>query len=164
MPGFVEVTHQEWIAAAEPLVRQQFADLQHHIATGVHSRVKFEVLSESFKRARFVREVNLLGLHIRDVYVREFEPDGTMLDTAIAGPNKGATMMFRFTSSSLASAVGTVVEINVRLPLPRFIGLLVKPLLRAQVRRAVQRAAAEDKFDLEIRGYMPVQRPLAVAA
>ncbi len=163
MPGFVEVTHQEWIAAPEPLVRQQFADLQHHIATGVHSKVKFEVLSESFKRARFVREVRLLGRRMRDVYVREFEPDGTMLDTAISGPNKGATLMFRFTSSSLASAVGTVVEINVRLPLPRFIGSLVKPLLRAQVRRAVQRAVAEDKFDLEIRGYVPAQRGLAPA-
>ncbi len=164
MPGFVEVTHQEWIAAAEPLVRQQFADLQHHIATGVHSKVKFKLLSESFKRARFVRELRWLGLHMRDVYVREFEPDGTMLDTAISGPNKGATLMFRFTSSSLASTVGTVVEINARLPLPRIIGPLVKPLWRAQLRRAVQRAAAEDKYDLEVRGYTPVQRPLAAAA
>ncbi|MES1163047.1 MAG: hypothetical protein ABUL50_08290, partial [Rhizobacter sp.] len=54
---------------------------------------------------------------------------------------------------------GTDVEITVRLPLPPVIGPLIKPVLEGQIRREVRAAAAEDKHDLEVRGYPSAAQP-----
>jgi hypothetical protein len=55
MSGFAEVRHQISIAAPAAIVRAQFADLRHHIATRVHPKLTFEVLSQEPRRARFVQ-------------------------------------------------------------------------------------------------------------
>jgi hypothetical protein len=163
MPAFAEVTHDEWIAAPEPVVRSQFADLGHHIATGVHPKLSFEVLDPSPDALRYRQEVRLLGLRQRDVFVRRFEADGTMVDTSVEGFNKGGSLAFRFRPEVRSGRPGTLVGITVRLPLPPLVGGLIRPLLLAQVRREVAAAAAEDKLDIEVRGYpRPAQRqPLA---
>jgi hypothetical protein len=55
------------------------------------------------------------------------------------------------------------VEITVRLPLPPLVGVLLRPLLEAQVRKEVRAAAAEDKHDIEVLGY-PQSDALRAAA
>lgn len=153
MPRFAEVCHHEWIAAPPLRVRAQFADLEHHINAQVHPKLRFEILQRSANRARYVQEVRLLGLSQRDVFEREFEPDGTMLDTSIEGFNKGGSIVIRFDPQTRAEVAGTDVEITIRLPLPPLVGPLIRPLLQWQVRRELSAAAAEDKRDIEVGRY-----------
>lgn len=155
MTGFAEVTHREWIAAPLATVQSQFADLDHHVRTNVHPKLRFEVLSQTPGRARFVQVVKLLGIAQRDVFEREIYPDGRMVDTSVEGFNRGGSLHFDFTAETQAGRAGTTVEIRVRLPLPPVVGALVKPLLESQIRKEVRAAAGEDKFDLEQRGYVP---------
>lgn len=164
MPRFAEVTHLEWIAAPPETVRAQFADLQHHIATGVHPRLRFELLESGPTHARFVQEVRLLGVRQRDVFERHLAADGSMTDTSVEGFNRGGTLHFRFAPRTRAGAAGTEVSITIRLPLPPLVGPLVRPLLQAQVRKELAAAAAEDKHDIEVRGYPSAVRRLARAA
>jgi hypothetical protein len=155
MSRFAEVTHHEWIAAPEAKVRGQFADLQHHISHNVHPRLRFEVLQVGPQSARYVQEVRLLGIRQRDVFERCYTADGAMVDTSVAGFNKGGSLHFRFTPETRGGAIGTDVAITIRLPLPPLVGGLIRPLLQSHVRRELAAAAAEDKHDLEVRGYQP---------
>ena len=166
MPRFAEVEHTQWIAAPVALVRAQFADLDHHIRTNVHPKLRFEVLERRPDGARFVQVVKLLGLRQRDVFERCFDSDGTMTDRSVEGFNAGGTLVFRFVPQAQAGRAGTGVEITIRLPLPPLIGPLLRPLLESQIRKEVTAAALEDRADIEQRGYprasaMPV---LAAAA
>lgn len=154
MPRFAEVAHEEWIAAPEAQVRSQFADLKHHIAAQVHPKLSFEILRQGPSSARFVQHVRLLGIRQRDVFERSFEPDGSMLDVSVEGFNKGGSVAIDFRPGRRGAAAGTLVTITVKLPLPPLIGPLIKPLLESQIRREVRAAAAEDKHDLEVRGYV----------
>jgi hypothetical protein len=163
MDRFAAVTHVEWIAAPEERVRRQFADLDHHIHAGVHPKLRFQVLEQSANAARYVQEVRLLGLRQRDVFVRSFPADGTMVDTSVEGFNRGGSLQFRFRPEVRAGLPGTAVEITVRLPLPPLLGALLRPLLEREVRREVAAAAAEDKYDLEVRGYPRVAPALRAA-
>ena len=155
MPQFAEVPHRIWIAAPVDTVRAQFADLHHHVAAQVHPKLRFEIMQVGPRRARFVQEVKLLGIRQRDVFEREFDADGTMVDTSIEGFNKGGTLTFCFEPAREGGRDGTQVDITVRLPLPPLIGPLIRPLLERQVRKEVGAAALEDKHDIEVRGYRP---------
>jgi len=157
---FAEVSHQEWIAAPLDLVRAQFADLGHHVRTNVHPKLRFEILAQEQRRARFVQEVKLLGIRQRDVFERVVRDDGSMLDTSVEGFNQGGTLEFHFRPEARAGRDGTCVDITIRLPLPPLIGRLLHAPLRAQIRRELRAAAAEDKHDLEVRGY-PAPRAAA---
>jgi hypothetical protein len=164
MPRFVEVRHSEWINAPRETVRCQFADLHHHIDTQVHPRLRFEILAQDERRARFVQEVCLLGLRQRDVFERTIADDGSMRDVSVEGFNQGGSLDFTFTSDG----GGTRVDICIRLPVPAPLALL-RPLLQAQIRRELRAAAAEDKHDIEVRGYpgptrrVPSFRPAAAS-
>ncbi|HEV8690920.1 MAG TPA: hypothetical protein VGQ91_11530 [Ideonella sp.] len=164
MTGFVEVHHDEWIAADLQLVKSQFADLDHHIETNVHPKLRFQVLQQSPRRARYVQEVKLLGIRQRDVFEREFGADGSMTDTSVEGFNKGGSLHFEFSAETRESRAGTLVGVTIRLPLPPVIGGLIKPLLAGQVRKELLAAVAEDKFDLEQRGYTPRARTVLAEA
>jgi len=157
MTRFVEVRHEEWIGAPIGTVRAQFADLQHHIDADVHPKLRFEILSQSERQARYVQEVRLLGLKQRDVFEREIAPDGNhMVDTSVEGFNQGGSIGFRFAPGQEDGREGTRVDVTIRLPVPRGLGVLA-PVLKAQVRRELLAAVAQDKHDLEVRGY-PRQR------
>jgi hypothetical protein len=148
MPRFAEVRHSEWIHAPRETVRSQFADLQHHIDTNVHPKLRFELLESGPRRARFVQEVRLLGIRQRDVFEREIAADGSMCDRSVEGFNQGGSIAFGF----VPERGGTRVDITIRLPMPGPMFLL-RPLLEAQIRREVRAAALEDKRDIEERGY-----------
>ncbi len=96
MTRFAEVEHQEWIAAPVDTVRAQFADLQHHIDANVHPKLRFEIVSQSARRARYVQEVKLLGIRQRDVFEREIAADGSITDTSVEGFNKDGSLRFCF--------------------------------------------------------------------
>lgn len=159
MPRFAEVRHPQWIEAPIDVVRSQFADLDHHIHANVHPKLRFEVLERHADRARFVQEVRLLGIRQRDVFERRIEPDGSIADRSVEGFNKGGTLDFRFLPQTVAGKAGTLVDITIRLPLPPLIGVLVKPLLEAQIRKEVTAAALEDRLDIEQRGYPRTTAP-----
>lgn len=161
MTRFAEVTHHEWIAAPEGRVRSQFADLQHHIDSSVHPKLRFEILRSEPRSARYVQEVRLLGIRQRDVFERSFRLDGTMVDTSVEGFNRGGSLSFQFRPELRDARPGTDVQITVRLPLPPVIGGLIRPLLEGQIRRELRTAAAEDKRDIEVRGYPRVAAPRA---
>lgn len=167
MPGYAEVKHEEWFAADPRVVRAQFADLNHHIATNVHPKLRLRVLQQAARRARFIQEVKLLGFWQRDVFEREFGADGSMTDTSVEGFNKGGSLHFEFRPEPSGGHMGTTVAVTIRLPLPPVIGGMIKPLLEGQIRRELLAAIAEDKHDIEVRGYaLPEDKraPLAQAA
>lgn len=174
MLRFAEVRHEEWIAAPESRVRAQFADLQHHIDAGVHPKLAFRILEQrpvartagaagsggapgegGAVAARYEQRVKLLGITQRDIFERRFTPDGRMVDTSVEGFNRGGSLGFGFTPERRGAVEGTRVDITVRLPLPPLVGALLRPLLEAQVRKEVAAAAAEDRHDIEVRGYRP---------
>ena len=162
MPKMVEVRHQIWIAAAPAAVRSQFADLQHHIRTNVHPKLKFELLAQEPNRARFTQEVRLLGMKQRDLFDRRIDADGSIHDVSIEGFNKGGTMDFRFVPAVEAGRNGTRLEATIRLQTPPLLGWLA-PVLKAQVIREVNAASMEDKHDIE-HGYQPSGRLAAAMA
>jgi hypothetical protein len=164
MPRFAEVRHSQWIEAPTAVVQSQFADLDHHIRANVHPKLRFEVISRHARGARFVQEVRLLGIRQRDVFERRIEADGSIVDSAVAGFNKGGSLRFRFAAETVGGRQGTRVDITVRLPLPPVVGALVRPLLEAQIRREVTAAALQDREDIEHRGYPRARVNLAMAA
>jgi hypothetical protein len=151
--AFAEVSHQEWFAAPVDLVRAQFADLGHHVRTNVHPKLRFEILRLGERHARFVQEVRLLGIRQRDVFERVVRDDGSMLDTSVEGFNKGGTLEVRFQPQTRDGRAGTQVDVTIRLPLPPLVGRLLRGVMCAQIRRELRAAVAEDKYDLEVRGY-----------
>lgn len=152
MPRTVEVRHLVWINAPLPAVQSQFADLYHHIDANVHPKLKFEVLAQEPRRARFTQEVKLLGFRQRDLFERTVDDDGSIHDVSVDGFNKGGSLDFAFKPARADGREGTEVDITIRLPVPPLMGWLA-PVLESQVRREVTAAALEDKFDLEQRGY-----------
>lgn len=159
MPAFAEVRHEEWIGAPVPTVRAQFADLDHHIRADVHPKLRFQVLQRRADGARFAQEVRLLGIRQRDVFERRIAADGSIEDVSVEGFNRGGSLRFAFRPQPLGGRDGTLVTIDIRLPLPPVVGPLIRPLLEAQVRKEVRAAAHEDRNDIEQRGY-----PRALAA
>ena len=160
MRAFTEVQHELWIAAPPATVRSQFADLDHHVRANVHPKLRFEILQRG-AAARYVQEVKLLGILQRDVFERRFGDDGAMVDRSVEGFNRGGSIAFRFRPELRDARTGTDVEITVRLPLPPVIGPLIRPLLEWQIGRELRAAAAEDKYDLEVRGYPSTAQPHA---
>lgn len=161
MSLFASVTHEDWIAAPPDLVRAQFADLQHHIDAAVHPKLSFRPLPPHEGNPRYEQVLRLLGLAQRDVFERRFDADGTMTDTSVEGFNRGGSLQARFRPVFRNGRPGTGVAVTVRLPLPPLVGPLLRPLLEAQVRRELRAALAEDKYDLEVRGYRRAPLPAA---
>jgi uncharacterized membrane protein len=149
----VEVRHIVFIAAPVDAVKAQFADLHHHIEANVHPNLRFEVLAQEPRRARFTQQAKLLGMWQRDVIDRTIDDDGTIHDVSVDGFNKGATLDFRFTPKAEGGRPGTEVDVTIRLQTPPLLGFLA-PLLARQVRTEVTTAAEQDKRDIE-GGYRP---------
>lgn len=146
---FAEVRQSAFIDAPSDSVRRQFADLDHHIRAKVHPKLRFEVLAQSGAGVRYVQEVKLLGMRQRDVFERRILPGGSIHDRSIEGFNKGGELRVDFAPEG----TGTRVDLLIRLPLPRIVGALLRPLLERQIRREAMAALQEDKYDLEVRGY-----------
>jgi hypothetical protein len=148
MAKSVEVRHQVWIAASPATVQAQFADLYHHIDANVHPNLRFHVLAQEPRAARFEQQVKLLGLWQRDLFERTIDEDGSIHDRSIQGFNKGGTLDFQFAPAVQEGRPGTKVDITIRIPTPPLLGWLA-PVLRKQVTREVTAASLQDKNDIE---------------
>lgn len=155
MRSFVDVRHDVWIDAPRDLVRDQFGDLDHHIRNGVHPGVRLRRLApDAHGRQRFEQEVRLFGLlRQRDVFERRHLRDGTIVDTSLEGSNRGGTITASFERVAREGRLGTLVMLDLRVPLPRLVSALARPLVARAVRRELERALAEDKADLEAGRY-----------
>ena len=148
MSRTVEVSHVEWIHASPATVRAQFADLQHHIDTNVHPNLRFELLVQEPRRARFRQQVKLLGMWQTDLFDRVIDDDGTMHDVSIDGFNKGGTLDYTYTAKKQGGLDGTEVSVTIRLQTPPFLGFLA-PLMKKQVTNELTAAVKQDKDDIE---------------
>ena len=153
MRCFAQVCHPQWIEAPISVVRAQFADLDHHINANVHPHQRLALMSRNGRNVCFVRELRRMGLRQRDVFERHIALDGSIVDRSVEGSNKGGSRTFHFEPETVAKQRGTRVEVTVRLPLPRVIGRLLKPLYEAQLRRELVAAAQRDRDDIVERGY-----------
>jgi hypothetical protein len=153
----VVVDHSIFVAAPPSVVQAQFTDLQHHIDTNVHPKLRFELLAQEPRRARFTQEVKLLGLRQRDLIDRRIDEDGTIHDESIDGFNKGAKLDFSFRPATQGERAGTQVDIRIRISTPPLMGFLA-PLLRKQVLKETMEAAEQDRRDIE-GGYRPAVAP-----
>ncbi|HVZ42978.1 MAG TPA: hypothetical protein VHA82_04130 [Ramlibacter sp.] len=150
----VEVDYSLWIAAPLKTVQSQFADLQHHIDANVHPKLRYELLAQEPRRARYRQEVKLLGMRQADLMDRRIDDDGSIHDESIDGFNKGAKIDFRFEPKLQSGQAGTEVHVKLRLQTPPFMGLLA-PLLKKQVWKETDAAARQDKADIEGGHYRP---------
>ena len=127
------------------VVRQQFADVAHHAANGVHRGVTFEVLDDDGSRCRY-RQVSRVGpLAFRQELTLEHAGDGPLVNRIIAEQFTGGAITF------VVQPLGpgrSVVEARLVAPLA---GVMrgAAPLLRTRVGKQLAAALAEDKDDLE---------------
>lgn len=150
MSTFLEMRHDVWIDAPRDLVRDHFADLDHHVETGVHPEIGLRRLDPDERgRTRFEQVVRLLGRRRRDVFERRHLPDGSIVDTSVEGAHRGGTVTVAFEREAREGRLGTLVMIDLRLPLPPVVGPVLRPMAAAQLRRLLQRAGEEDRRDLE---------------
>jgi hypothetical protein len=159
MSRFVQFKFQVWVQAPEPLVQAQFSDLAHQIQARVHPQAPARIVSQSFKRARFQKARRVWRWWIRqEVWAREHEPDGTLLDTQLEGSRRGTFVAYRFTSSSVGGEPGTVVDVEARIPLSPWAGRWGQAWVRWRVLQWLELEALQNKRDIELYGYQPAKQ------
>jgi len=130
-------------------VQAQFADMAHHAATGVHKALAVGNVRPQANGCRFTGRRRVLGLVQEDEMEVERLSDGGSVLRSLSGSNAGLVITQAF------EALGpdrTRVRTTVELPV-RGMRKLLAPLLRVALRQDLATALAEDKADLEVRGY-----------
>ncbi len=152
MSNFIEIQHDEWVAAAPDIVRAHYLDLGHRQVARVHPRERLRQLAPGPTGPRFER-VTRGGWHVtRDVYERRHQPDGSVVDQCVAGANWGRTITARFFRNVDGGRTGTLVELTVTQPLRPLVGRLVGRWIRGRIERELREFAQANKADVE-RGY-----------
>jgi hypothetical protein len=152
MSNFIEIQHDEWIAAAPDVVRAHYADLGHRQVARVHPRERLRQLEPGATGPRFERVTRSGWRMVRDVYERRYQPDGSVVDQCVAGANWGRSITARFFRSSEGGRVGTLVELTVTQPLRPLVGRIAGRWIRRRIARELHEFAADNKADVE-RGY-----------
>ena len=161
MSGFIDIQHDEWVAAAPDLVRAHYTDLHHRQVARVHPRERIRQLAPGPTGPRFERVARSGWRTLRDVYERHERADGSVLDQCVAGSNWGRSIVARFWRSNDAARTGTLVELTLTQPLRPFVGRVAGRWLRRGLESELREFAAELKRDVE-RGYKTA-RTLRVA-
>ena len=131
------------------VVRRQFADVAHHAATGVHDGVTFVVCEQDADQCTYRQTTRLGPLKIDQQMALRLEPEGPLVNTITKGQFEGGSISFTITpEDGHASAVSA--ELNAPLNIWQSI---LAPVLRMNVRKALDRGLAEDKLDLESGSY-----------
>ena len=157
MSGFIEIQHDEWVAAAPDVVRAHYTDLHHRQVARVHPCERLRQLAPGPTGPRFERVTRSGWRTRRDLYERHDRADGSVLDQCVVGANWGRSIVARFWRSNDGARTGTLVELTLTQPLRPFAGRMVGRWLEAELRDY----AAELKTDIE-RGYK-TERKLRVA-
>jgi hypothetical protein len=146
----IDVKRSVAIAAPADIVRRQFGDVAHHAANEVHRGVRFEVLDDNQTRCRY-RQVTRVGpIRLIQEFDLERAANGPLVNTVTLGQFKGGTITFDIQPDGLDRSN---VEARLEAEVNGF-GALAAPLLRRSVRRAFDRALAEDRNDLESGTYL----------
>ena len=147
--ALLELTVHKRIRRPFAEVAQQFGDLAHHVAHGVHPDVRFVVHSDDGRTQRMSQHVRLLGMNQVDEVVQHRRLDGSLESEVVDGMNKGLRLRQSFRADGEDA---TEVRLDVHWPLTG-IKAVLKPLFGLAVRKTLVKALEEDRRDLEERGY-----------
>lgn len=161
MSGFIEIQHDEWVAAGPELVRAHYGDLHHRDVARVHPRERLRLLAPGPAGPRFERFGRLGWRTVRDLYERHDRADGSVLDQCVAGAHWGRSIVARFWRSNEGARAGTLLELTLTQPLRPVFSRLAGRWLRRRLEAELRQFAADIKADIE-RGYK-VERRLRVA-
>ena len=161
MSGFIEINHDQWMAAAPDVVRAHYTDLHHRQVARIHPRERIRPLAPGPTGPRFERVARSGWRTLRDVYERHERADGSVLDQCVVGSNWGRSLVARFWHSDDGARSGTLIELTLTQPLRPFVGRLMGRWLRRRLESELREFAAELKVDVE-RGYK-TERKLRVA-
>ena len=163
MPGFIEIQHDEWVAAGPDVVRAHYTDLHHRQVARVHPRERLRQLAPGPTGPRFECIARTGWRTASDLYERHDRADGSVLDQCVAGSHWGRSIVARFwrSSSNDGERSGTLVEFTLTQPLRPLVGRLLGRWLRRRLTAELREFAADIKADVE-RGYK-AERKLRVA-
>jgi polyketide cyclase/dehydrase/lipid transport protein len=133
------------IARPIEVVRRHFMDVEHHRANGIHPAIEFTLLPSagSPNEVRHRRKTHMMGVPLVDEVVSRRQPDGSVIESFVAGDSAGTKVTFRFEGSD-----ETEVTMTVELPLAG-IRRLAAPIVRRLTQRRMIKALDEDRRDLE---------------
>jgi hypothetical protein len=109
---------------------------------------------------RIRQKSRLLGIPMVDETLVRQTADGSVRTEVVRGPNAGGTIHISFRPDGPDA---TFVYATVQLPLAGWKRRL-EPLFALALGRLTEQTLAEDRFDLEIRGYAPPRLELVRAA
>lgn len=133
------------IGVSTDVVRRQFGDVTHHADTNVHRGVRFEVLSDDRDHCQY-RQVTRVGpFRLAQEFDLQRADEGPLINTITHGQFKGGTISFDIQSDGYGRST---VEVRLEAEVEG-LAALAAPLLRRTVTRALDRALAEDRHDLE---------------
>ena len=161
MSGFIEIMHDEWVAATPDVVRARYTDLRHREVARVHPREHIRQLAPGPTGPRFERVARSGWRSLRDVFERRERADGSVLDQCVAGSHWGRSIVARFFRSNDGARTGTLIELTLTQPLRPVVGRMVGRWLRRRLEAELREFAAEIRADVE-RGYKK-ERELRVA-
>ena len=157
MSGFIEIQHDEWVAAAPAVVRAHYLDLYHRELARVHPRERLRQLAPGPTGPRFERLARAGWRTTRDVVERHERADGSVLDQFVVGSHWGRSIVARFYRSSDGARTGTLVELTLTQPLRPFVGRLLGRWQRRRLEAELREFAIDIKVDVE-RGYRTARR------
>ena len=157
MSGFIEIQHDEWVAAAPAVVRAHYLDLHHRELARVHPRERLRQLAPGPTGPRFERLARAGWRTTRDVVERHERADGSVLDQFVVGVHWGRSIVARFYRSNDGAHTGTLVELTLTQPLRPFVGRLLGRWQRRRLEAELREFAIDIKVDVE-RGYRTARR------
>jgi hypothetical protein len=149
MTSTLSIEYSDAIRQPIEIVSRQFGDVQHHGKNRVHPDLTFTILSDQNGVCHFKQEVTLMRMKQVDEIIQKRLADGSLDSEVIAGTNLGMRIRQSF---SPIEGNATAVRLQIDTPVSG-IKRLLKPLFKAAVLSTVRKAFAEDRIDLEERGY-----------
>ena len=152
MAGFIEIQHDEWVAATPHVVRAHYTDLNHREVARVHPRERLRQLAPGATGPRFERLARSGWRTARDLYERHERADGSVLDQCVGGAHWGRAIVARFYRSDDAGRAGTLIELTLTQPLRPMLTLFLGRWFRRRLEAELREFATDIKVDIE-RGY-----------
>ena len=149
MSGFIEIQHDEWVAATPDIVRAHYTDLHHRDVARVHPGERVRQLPPGPAGPRYERLVRTGWRTVREVVERHDRPDGSVLDQCVAGAHWGRAIVARFYRSNDGSRTGTLIELTLTQPLRPVLAPILGRWFRRRLEAELRAFAVEVKADIE---------------